>query len=101
MRENIRKVKSINRHDCENIYTDSEGFLWIITFFCNAEIGMSLKAFDMQVRHTKLFKFCQSRRTNWTEVRLTVCIVGTFHVVEDLRILILLEELCRKCNWRH
>ena len=43
------KVKPITRHECDHIYTNSEGFVCIVPLFSKSEVGMFLRDFAKQV----------------------------------------------------
>ena len=42
-------AKSLSGHTCAHMFTDGEGYVWIMHFFSKAEVGMELRAFARQV----------------------------------------------------
>ena len=43
------KSNSVSGHACSHIFTDGEGFFFIMNFFNKVEVGMALRAFAIQV----------------------------------------------------
>ena len=51
------KAKSVSGHNCAQIFTDSERFVWITPLFSKVEFGMELRAFSRQVGIPKEIHF--------------------------------------------
>ena len=43
------KVKLINRHECDHIYTKDKEFIWIMPLFIKVEVDITIRAFSKQV----------------------------------------------------